>query len=182
MVAVDAAFEPINIMPIENPFLEDDNGHARVDHFEQTFRLRLIDLEKPDEDIIHIEGFYDPQQDEIVIQLKREEDELHFGSTSLVGQLGALLFEWTAGRAARFVEAEWRGWDGVENAIRPPLPPLNDTDAFLQMRFEQMRNNVFALSLEVQLLPRQPHEQNPQDNNNIENPMDEDELNANMNN
>jgi hypothetical protein len=178
MVAVGAAIQPIDIMPIENPFVKDDNGHAHADHFEQTFRIRIIDLEKPDEDDhVQIDGFYDRQQDAIVIELKLH-DGLHFGSTGLHGQLGSLLLEWTAGRDARFVEAVWGGDDEM---VPPPLPPLNDVDAFMGMRFQQMRHNVFALELEVQLIPRHNNNNNNNNNNNIiENPMDEEEAAANV--
>jgi hypothetical protein len=174
MVAINAAFEPIIIMPIENPFAEDDNGNAHADHFEQTFRICIIDLEKPDVAVdVDIEGFYDHQQDVIVIKLGLRDGVVHFGSTSLHGQLGALLLEWTAGRVPRFVKASWNGDDEL---VPPPLPPLNVADAFMGMRFQQMRHNVFALDLEVQLLPRH----NNNNNNIIENPMDEDEAAANV--
>jgi hypothetical protein len=139
------------IVPIGNPFLE-GNYAERLD---QLFQMCIQRGAQPDEaDNIYLYGYYDTQQQEIVVQLGRGEDA-QYGVASEQMTLGEFIREavpqldGAVEQQLRFTEAVWCGWGDKEDA---PAFILNDTASILAFHFVDLHREGLAVSLDAVII------------------------------
>lgn len=138
----NAAALPV-IAPIANPFL--DNQQA--DALDQLFQMYIqVGAEPNEEADIYLFGYYDLDQDEVVVQYGRDEGA-HYGRTTEQMTLGEFIHACGVAADLRFTEAKWCGW-GDRAAV--PAFILNDPAAILAIRFADLQHEGLAASFDLQ--------------------------------
>ncbi len=140
-----AAAAPL-IAHIANPFVAD----GAMQRYDQLFQLYLQRGAQPDEENdIYLFGFYDIEQNEVVVQLGRGADP-HNGRVTEQMTLGELLHA-TLGAVHeyRFTEAVWAGWGDKEAA---PAFILNNPAAILNFRLADLHQEGLAASFDLHIV------------------------------
>ncbi len=147
MVLIEDNMQDIDIMPIPNPFVGDDEDGR----YEQLFRLTIHDsVHQGDEEDVTIYAYYDKEQNEVILEVGG-----HYGVTPTVSTFGALLRRYIpAHRPFRIREFEWT--DDDHHANLPPLPDREDVDEILAMHFGDVLQDRVAVVMYVDILNQQP--------------------------
>lgn len=141
----NAAAIPI-IALAENPFLAD----GAMERYDQLFQLKLQRGAAPDEENdIYLFGYYDMEQEEVVVQLGRGA-EPRYGRASEQMTLGELMRN-TLGvdHEYRFTDARWCGWGDKEAA---PALILNNPAAILNFRLGDLHQEGLAASFDLHIV------------------------------
>jgi hypothetical protein len=139
-----AAAGPI-IAPAENPFLAD----GAMERYDQLFQLYLMRGAEPNEENdIYLFGFYDTDQQEVVVQLGRGADP-RYGRATEQMTLSQLLWDvMQVEHEYRFTEAVWAGWGDKEAA---PAFILNNPAAILNFRLADLHQEGLAASFDLHI-------------------------------
>ncbi len=150
MVANDNANQPAIIPLVENPF----GAAGAIERYDQLFQMKLQRGAAPDEATdIYLFGFYDVEQEEVVVQLGRGPDTQYgraWEQMTLAELIHSVL---QAHHEYRFTEAAWAGWGDKEAA---PAFVLNNPAAILDFRFADLRQENLAASFDLHIVEPQP--------------------------
>ena len=133
------------IAPIANPFLDNQQAEA----LDQLFQMYIqVGAEPNEENDIYLFGYYDTQQQEVVVQYGRGEAP-HYGRTTEQMTLGEFIHACGIAADIRFTEAGWAGWGDQAAA---PAFILNDTPALLALRFADLHHEGLAASFDLHII------------------------------
>jgi hypothetical protein len=130
------------IAPIDNPLVEE----GAIDRYDQLFQMRIqVGAQLDDAVDIFLFGYFDVEQDEIVVQMGRGHDAA-YGRVSTQVTLGQFIREGGVEAAIRFTEAIWCGWGDKEDA---PALILNNAEAILAMQLGTLHREGLAASFDA---------------------------------
>ena len=150
----NAAAAADGIVVIANPFLE----QGAVEHIDQLFQMELI---RPgcvagSDNNLFLFGYYDTNNNDIIVQLGRHADDQHWGRCPPAITLRQLLRQvlWNfPGYTLHFLEAGWAGPGAVD---APAFPALEDLFGILELRLSALVQQEAAANFEAQLIAPEP--------------------------
>ncbi len=142
------------IVPIANPFQEE----GAIDHLDQLFQMELIRPggQRGSDNNLFLFGYYDTNNNDIIVQLGRHADDQHWGMCPPAMKLRQLLTHvlWNfQGYTLNFLEARWAG-PGAADA--PAFPHLDDLFEMLELRLGDLVQQEAAADFEAQLIAPEP--------------------------